>query len=306
MEAGRAVLPRVKVTHRPAVTKLWVNGRANEDRDEWTEEVRAQCERCYDDKTETPEVQAERFRRQRIRGDRRVSTQGRRVTITVGEVLRARGDVLRNKANGPGSVYRQRTRWRIGSTSGLKENVVHQRRGKFTALFLKKPDARLEKGLRGFRAILLSVFSEWYTAVLVDLLHEEKEWRKLHVGAERGVNCEHMQTLVTNIFQRHWEWQEDKRADLQPGMYRYNTAFMASLDVKTAFDVAKPSVVSKILTLTRVHGHLTAACRNARYSRLREFREQLDGLSVLSVHRPRRCASTCVVGACGQVCAVES
>ena len=34
---------------------------------------------------------------------------------------------------------------------------------------------------------------------------------------------------------------------------------MESLDVKTAFDVAKPSVVSKILTLTGVHGNLTAA-----------------------------------------------
>ena len=40
---------------------------------------------------------------------------------------------------------------------------------------------------------------------------------------------------------------------------RYNTAFVASLDVKTAFDVAKPSVVSRILTLIGVHGHLTAA-----------------------------------------------
>ena len=63
-------------------------------------------------------------------------------------------------------------------------------------LFLKKPDARLEKGLRGFRSIaLLSVFSKWYTTVLVDLLHEETEpveWTSPHVGAERGVNCEHM------------------------------------------------------------------------------------------------------------------
>ena len=61
-----------------------------------------------------------------------------------------------------------------------------------------------------------------------------------------------MQALVTNIFQRHWEWQEDRRVDLQPGRFRYNTAFMASLDVKTAFDVARPAVVSKILTLTGV------------------------------------------------------
>ena len=71
-------------------------------------------------------------------------------------------------------------------------------------VFLKKPDAKTDKGLRGFRAItLLSVFSKLYATVLVDLLHEEKElveWRMLHVGAERGVNCEHMQAL-----ERHWE-----------------------------------------------------------------------------------------------------
>ena len=64
---------------------------------------------------------------------------------------------------------------------------------------------------------------------------------------------------MANIFQRHWEWQEDRRIDLQPGLYRYNTAFMASLDAKTAFDVAKLCVVSKILTLTGVHGHQTTA-----------------------------------------------
>ena len=75
----------------------------------------------------------------------------------------------------------------------------------------------------------------------------------------RGVNCEHMQASVTNIFQRHWGWQGDRRTDLQPGLYRYNSAFMASLDVKTAFDVAKPSVAWRIFTLTGVHGHLTAA-----------------------------------------------
>ena len=103
------------------------------------------------------------------------------------------------------------------------------------------------------------MFSKWYTTVLVDMLHDEtepSEWKNLHEGAERGINCEHMQALVTNIFQRHWEWQEDRRVDLR---YRYNTAFMASLDVKTASDVAKPSVVSRMLILTGIHGHLTAA-----------------------------------------------
>ena len=58
--------------------------------------------------------------------------------------------------------------------------------------------------------------------------------------------------LPTNVLQRHWEWQEDRRTDLEPG-------FVASLDVKTSFDGTKPSVVSRGLSLTRVHGHVVAA-----------------------------------------------
>ena len=78
-------------------------------------------------------------------------------------------------------------------------------------------------------------------------------------GAERGVNCEHMQGLLTNLQTKHWEWQENRREDLKPGKFKYKTMYMASLDVKTAFDVAKPSVVSKILSLTGTHGHVVAA-----------------------------------------------
>ena len=79
-------------------------------------------------------------------------------------------------------------------------------------VFLRKPNTKLEKGIRGFRAIaLLSMFSKWYTTVLVELLHEEKEpieWRNLHVGAVRahaGVTYEHTAETL--------EWQEDRRTD---------------------------------------------------------------------------------------------
>ena len=65
-----------------------------------------------------------------------------------------------------------------------------------------------------------------------------------------------MQASLTNLPQRHWAWQEDRRNDWVPGFFRYRTA---SLDVKTTFDVARPSVVSKILTLTGTHGHAVAA-----------------------------------------------
>ena len=75
-EAGTAVLTRGKVIQRPVVTKLWVNGCANEDGDEGAEDVRAHCERCHNDKAKTSEVQAERIRRRRVSGDRRVNPPG--------------------------------------------------------------------------------------------------------------------------------------------------------------------------------------------------------------------------------------
>ena len=118
------------------------------------------------------------------------------------------------------------------------------------------------------------------------------EWERLHVGAERTVNCEHMQVLVTNIFQRHWDWQEDRRVDLQSELFRYDTAFMASLDVKTAFDVARPAVVSEILALMGVHGHLTAALlaamqdvRGSRALRIARVNSSILGASAKEVRR---------------------
>ena len=60
-----------------------------------------------------------------------------------------------------------------------------------------------------------------------------KAW---HAGAERSVNCAHLQALLSNTQQRHWEWQENRRTDWVPLFFRYRTAFMASLDVKTGFD----------------------------------------------------------------------
>ena len=121
-EASRAVLPRGTVIHRLVVTKLWINGRASEDRDGWTEEVRAHCEKYYDDKKETSAVQAVRIHYQRSSG--KYSFQ-----ITVDRVLRARKKFMKIKANGPADclvtemlqclpMETQYTRSRTGSRSG--------------------------------------------------------------------------------------------------------------------------------------------------------------------------------------------
>ena len=125
-------------------------------------------------------------------------------------------------------------------------------------VFLLKPDAKLEKGLRGFRAIaLLSVFSRWYTTVLVDLLHEEK-WRSLHVGAERGQLRTHAD-LADEYTAKALGVEGGSPDRSGTGALQIQHHFLASLDVKTVFDVAKPSAVSRILSLTGLHGHVAAA-----------------------------------------------
>ena len=106
------------------------------------------------------------------------------------------------------------------------------------------------------------VLAKWYAAMVVRLLHEEPEpteWKESRVWVERGVNYGHMQALLTNILQRHWVWHQDRRGAWVPGFFKCQTAFMASLDVKTPFDVAKPSVVSRKLTYVGTRGHVVEA-----------------------------------------------
>ena len=146
--------------------------RVSEVRDEWTEEDRAHCQNFYDDIEETREVQAERVRRQRTSGDRRVALQEREVTITEDRVLRARGRVPRNKANGPAD--------------------------------------RLE--------------TEMLQCLPTETAYEVTHWfDKRFKGECRAPEAWKVDGTVTIRF------------------------FVASLDVKTAFNVAKPPAVSKML-----------------------------------------------------------
>ena len=57
------------------------------------------------------------------------------------------------------------------------------------------------------------------------------------MGAESGVKCDDMQAVLTNT-RRSWEWQENGRDEWILAFFKYKIAFVASLDVKTAFDVA--------------------------------------------------------------------
>ena len=83
-----------------------------------------------------------------------------------------------------------------------------------------------------------------YAAVLVGLLHDEKEpteWRGLHLGAEREVNCEHICRVFIDekIFSGMGNGRETVETNGCHDVLRYKTAFVTSLDVNTVFDVAK-------------------------------------------------------------------
>ena len=72
-----------------------------------------------------------------------------------------------------------------------------------------------------------------------------------------GSEIINFQALLTNILQRHWEWQEDRRTDLEPGCYRYNTAFVASLDVPPCvLLVVFPSVCVFGFTCSSTHSRV--------------------------------------------------
>ena len=120
-------------------------------------------------------------------------------------------------------------------------------------VFLKKPHAAPTKGIRSYRAIALTlVVSKWYASrVLLRL--EPWKLRSLHMGGVIGISCQHLQVLTTNLLQKHWQWQEGSLTVVRPTMY------MASLDMRTAFDEAKPKHVARILDDHNAHVWLIAA-----------------------------------------------
>ena len=128
----------------------------SEDRDEWTEEVGAHCERCYDDKADTLKY---RLIGSDVRGsgDRRVALQGRRIQSTVDRVLRARGKMIWDKAKGPADCLETEMLQCLPMKTAnevaywfdkrLKGECRAPEAWKTSSVGLpQKPDAKLEKG----------------------------------------------------------------------------------------------------------------------------------------------------------------
>ena len=89
--------------------------------------------------------------------------------------------------------------------------------------------------------------SKWYASCLLLRLEKEKEHGKcknLHVGGVDGISCQHLQVMVTNLPQKHWERLEERNPVMRHGTEVRPTRYLAILEIKTAFEVAKPKHVA--------------------------------------------------------------
>ena len=54
-------------------------------------------------------------------------------------------------------------------------------------------------------------------AGLVVRLHKEKEPEKLkqlHAGGIDGISCQHLQVMMTQLLQKHWEWAKRRKTSV--------------------------------------------------------------------------------------------
>ena len=117
-------------------------------------------------------------------------------------------------------------------------------------VFLRKPDWSAEKSIRGHRAaVVVSVMAKWWSSavLMLNVTKKTKGRGRLHVRAERGVTRQPFRLLMTGLWQKPWERQENRKEVAVQGAHRYKTMYLASLYVKTSFDVAKRGIVAEIL-----------------------------------------------------------
>ena len=219
----------------PVVTKLWMNRRVSEGGDQ-TEEVTPTVKNV----TMTKKRRLRSWPRGFVTREVVVTAwplQGRHIQITVDSVLRARGKMMKNMAYGAADClvtgmlqcyqWSLCSRSRIGSRRCSKGSVEPQRRPPCVSQEARRHAREGTSWLpcdRTFECVLQMVFGGSGESVARRKGADRME--ELARGAERGVNRQHVQALVTKQFQRQWEWQEDRRTDLLSGFHRHNTAFI--------------------------------------------------------------------------------
>ena len=147
-------------------------------------------------------------------------------------VLQARAKLSDNKVNGPEDAIVSEMIKRLpmekiytltkcfqGRFLGQMESPSSWKVVKL--VLLRKRDAAPTKGMRSYRAIALtSVMSKWYASCIFLRLEKEKEtekWENLHIGGVEEISCQHLQVMLTNVIQKHWEWQDERNPVMRHG-----------------------------------------------------------------------------------------
>ena len=57
-----------------------------------------------------------------------------------------------------------------------------------------------------------------------------EKWKNLQVGGLDGISYQQLPVMVTNLLQKHWEWQEERNPVMKHGTVVRPTMHLASLD----------------------------------------------------------------------------
>ena len=144
--------------HRSVVTKLWINGRASGER-----RSELSVRNVMMSQRRRQRSRSESIHHQRSRGEYAVALRGRRIQITIERILRARGKMMKNKANRAADCLVTEMLQCLQTETVYEVACWFDKRLKggteawkiLRLVFLKKPDSKLEKALRGFLAIPL-------------------------------------------------------------------------------------------------------------------------------------------------------
>ena len=87
-----------------------------------------------------------------------------------------------------------------------------------------------------------------YIILRLEKENELQEVKQLNVG---GIHS--LQVMMTQLLQKHGEWQEDRRKNMWHGSERELTMYVASM-IKTALDVVRPKHIAEFVCDEDVHG----------------------------------------------------
>ena len=178
----------------------------------------------------------------RKKGNQQFTEEGRNAEITVDLVLQARVSLSENKVNRPEDAIVSEMikklpmekiytfmRWFQERFMGMMESPSSWKVVKL--VFFRKlgcspvqKDQKLQSNIEVV-CIMLRLEKE----------KEPEKWMKLHIGGLDGISCQHLQVMMTNVIQKHWEWQEEMSPLMKHGTVVRPTLYLASLDTKDGF-----------------------------------------------------------------------